>query len=413
MHAVKKRTEFEKRQAELVTTPIPKEKWIYDWIESKLIDVGVSKKWASKFKFRIIREWNSNPMSSEEKKRWLRRGFLPNSINLYQLTEENYKSYLSDVDYIRIHPLNNHFGFWINDKITLKYIFSKPICINKEKETWVNLMPDYYLYIENDGHFSYLMESPESIKRDSFYLLHLLQQKKRLALKPSNGGGGFGFVDLQFIEGSIIWNDDEISEEELLTRQNSLNGYIITAFINQHHDFDKIWDKSVCTLRVTAVKQLDDTYDGGNIDIISSYVRFGTLSSDGACNMHTGGVAIHFDIDTGEYGKFFFRYPGFGEEGQTQYDSHPDTGWKPLKGEKIPRHEEVRDAIYTICNYLSSLEYFGVDIVITDDSVQLLEINCLPAISSPQALEGPLLDNPQAAKFFKRKLSEKDSSLHQ
>ncbi len=411
MQAVKTITALDQQQAQLVSTPIPKEEWIYKWIEKKLEAVGFTKKWASRYKYRIIREWNTNPMHSIEKKRWLRRGFMPSTVGLYHLNEDNYAHYLSDVDYMRIHPLNNHFAFWINDKITLKYIFDHPICINKEKNEWVDLMPEYYLYIENDGHFSYLMDSPESIVKDEKYLIHLLREKKRLALKPSNGGGGFGFVDLQLVNDNIQWNEELISEEEFLQRQKSLNGYIITAFISQHHDFDKIWDKSACTLRVIGVKQLDDTFDGGNIDIISSYVRFGTESSGGACNMHTGGVAIHYDVESGEYGDFFFRYPGFGEEGQTRFECHPDTGWKPAKGEKIPLHEQVKDTVYAVCEHLSSLEYFGVDIVITNDGVQLLEINSLPAISSPQSLEGPIFENPKAAKFFKRKLAQKDAEI--
>ena len=405
MIADKKETEYDNKQKSLVNSPIPEEGWIPIWIEQKLKNNGISPRWAKRACHRIIREWNNTPISSNIKKWGIRRGFLPSTIVLYHLNEDNYSHFLSDIDYYRLHPLNNHFVFWINDKITLKYIFSQPICINKQRKEFVNLMPDYFLYIENDGHYSYLMDVPNYIKKDSYFLLHLLQDKGRLAMKPSNGGGGYGFVDLIYKNNEIFWNQENISQTEFNKRKSGLNGYIVTAYITQNHAFDEVWDKSVATLRIIAVKQIDDTFNGGHIDIISSYIRFGTYSSDGACNMHTGGVAIHYDPDTGEYGDFFFRYPGFGEEGQTRYDAHPDTHCC-LKGKKLPHHEKVKDAVIAICEHLSSLQYFGIDLVVTEEGIQLLEINSLPAISSPQSLEGPLFKNPKAAQFFHRKLSE-------
>ena len=79
---------------------------------------------------RMILHWNITDDTIENKLWALQRGFTANRIKLYGLTEENYRFYLSDVDYFMMHPLNNFFAFWINDKVTLKYMFQKPICIN-------------------------------------------------------------------------------------------------------------------------------------------------------------------------------------------------------------------------------------------------------------------------------------------
>ena len=381
--------------------------WISSFICQKLIALGTQKRWAEHLKNKIIREWNASSLSEKEKVKWLRRGFLPNTTQLYGLTDENYTRYLSDVDYLRIHPINNHFAFWINDKITLKYIFANPICIDPAQDEWVNVMPEYYLYIENDGHYTYLMNCPDDIARNEEFLINLLVQKHDLALKPSNGGGGKGFIRLSYRNHAILWNEEVIDRETLAARHDELNGYIVTEYIRQHPDFDPVWDKSVSTLRIITVRNNDNPFGGGNVDVISSYVRFGTVCSEGACNMHTGGVAIHYDFDSGKFGNFFFRYPGFGK---THYDSHPDSGTS-LRGKTLPMWENVRKVVLAVANYLSSLDYLGIDIVITPSSVILLEINSLPAISSPQSLEGPIFDNPQAAKFFNRKLLLKNKSL--
>lgn len=383
---------------------IPNEGIFCEVIDAYLQKQGVRGKWVQSFRKKLINDWNTCELPVEKKIWALENGFMPSSVLLYGLTDDNIKLYLSDLDYIKIHPLNNHFAFWINDKITLKNIFATPIRSISRPGVTYNLMPDYYLYIENDGHFSYLMDSPQHIPHDENYLLNLLKQKKILALKPSNGGGGFGFVKLEMIDDAITWNDSQISEAQLKDNQKSLNGYVVTEFLKQHKDFDSICDKSACTLRVLVVKNIDDVYDGGILDIVASYARFGTEASEGACNMHAGAVAISYDSETGAYGDFFFRYKGFADKDQTRFDKHPDSN-VTLKGKTLPKHEEVKDVVLSACSYLSSLEYFGVDVVITDDSVKILEINTLPAMSTPQVLTGPMFSIPAARAFFNRKLN--------
>ena len=376
-----------------------------EFIEAYLQKIGMQPKWAKSFRTGLIKDWNTCDLPLETKIWAVEHGFRPSSVLLYGLTEENYTQYLSDFDYMRLHPLNNHFAFWINDKITLKNIFASPIKSIAYPGVSYNLMPEYYIYIENDGHFSYLMDSPEDIKHDEYYLLNLLKRKGLLALKPSNGGGGFGFVKLEYKNNNIHWNEEQITEQQLKEKQMSLNGYIITEYLKQHHDFDIVCDQSACTLRVIVVKNIADRFDGGKLDIVSSYARFGTEVSGGACNMHAGAVAIAYDSDTGEYSDTYFRYRGFAEGGQTRFIEHPDSKIV-LKGKKLPKYVEVKDAVLSACSYLSSLEYFGVDVVITDNGVKILEINSLPAMSTPQVVTAPMFTIPAAEMFFSKKLSQ-------
>lgn len=407
MEAEQKYSEFE---VHVTQHRLPDSDQVINEIANYLIGEGLMRKWAFYLAKNIIRDWNTCDDPVDIKLWALNRGFYPSRVALYGLTDNNYKSYLSDIDYFRIHPINNHFAFWINDKITLKYLYNHPIQSTSIKGVTYDLMPDYYCYIENDGHFTYLMNSPKNISHDENYLLNLVKLKGILALKPSNGGGGFGFVQLEYKDNNLYWNRLIISESELKNRQNELYGYIVTEFISQHHDFDSIWNLSVCTLRIIVIKQTVDKYSDGKYNVISSYARFGTKASDGACNMHTGGVAIYYNFETGEYGDYFFRYKGFGPNGQTRWVSHPDTGCV-LKGKKLPRWEEVRDVVMTACQYLTSLEYFGVDVVVTNEKVQILEINSLPAISSPQALQGGVFNNINAAQFFQDKIDAKMKEL--
>lgn len=386
---------------------IPDDMLIFDVIDAYLQKQGMQAKWAKAYRKKLIKDWNTCALSFDKKMWAVKRGFLPSRVQLYNLDEFNYMQYLSDMDYWRIHPINNHFAFWINDKITLKNIFAAPIKSITDKSVTYNLMPDYFLYIENDGHFSYLMDSPSHINKDKDYLLNLLMDKKILALKPSNGAGGFGFVKLEYKNDLIVWNDKIISKKKFIENQQLLNGYIVTEYLKQNDEFNCICNKSACTLRVIVVKNINDKYDGGNLDIIASFARFGTNLSQGICNMQAGAVAIPYDSNTGAYGDYFYRYKGFTEGLETRFAEHPDSKIS-LKGKFLPKYKEVKDVVLTACSHLSSLEYFGVDVVITNDAVKILEINSLPAISTPQVLFGPIFSIPAAKQFFEKKLNRND-----
>ena len=371
-------------------------------VEIILQNLGLQAARASFFAESLEKDWNITQLS-DEKKHWaLSHGFFPSRIALYNLTEQNYKDYLSDFDYFRLHPLNNHFAIWVNDKLTLKYIFPKEIETLGGRK--INIMPEYYLYIENDGHYSYLMDSPLSIAHNSDYLLNLVKEKKVLALKPSRGSGGYGFVKLEYTNSCIYANGEEIKPTDFNDFKDKLNGYLITAFVTQHTDLDYIWKDSVCTLRIVAVKNIVNQHQERQTDVIVSYARFGTSISHGASNLSSGGVGIAYDFNTGIFQGSFYKQKQFCENDSQQLECHPDTK-VILKGTKLPHWNLVKDTVLTICQYLSSLDYFGFDIMITQEGIKLCEINTLPALDIEQVMHDPIFKNPQASKFFNEKRS--------
>lgn len=336
----------------------------------------------------------------------LKRGFRSTRYQQYGLTEKNYMDYLSDKQYYQLHPLNNHFAFWINDKLTLKYMLPEYVYIDGTSDTKFRLMPKYYLYVENDGHFTYLEDAPVELKHDKYFLLNLIKVIKEVAMKPNNGSSGIGFVHLRYENDTIFWNDDVLTEVELVEKQDLLRGYIVIEYIHQHEQHCKVWPSSENTLRIVAVREMNDKYNGGDVRIISSYVRFGTKVSKGVCNMAAGGLNLSFDWETGKYGDFMNRHLKYCPDGNIRLFEHPDTHVSII-GEYIPHLDKIKAAVYEVCNHLSSLEYYGLDIIVEQDSVRVLEVNSLPGLDSIQILNGPIFRNPLAAPFFERKLKLK------
>lgn len=86
-----------------------------------------------------------------------------------------------------------------------------------------------------------------------------------------------------------------------------------------------------------------------------------------------------------------------------KFDRHPDSKIS-LEGKILPHWEFVRDIVYSVCYYLSSLEYFGFDLMITDGGVKICEINTLPAQDDAQVMCGPFWKNSAARTYFELKL---------
>lgn len=371
----------------------------YDKLLEKIRETGMDYKWSRMFVKKLRDDEVAFPVSDEEKKKWaLERGFYPGRIELYGLTDKNYMNYMPDYQYFMLHPINNHFLKWL-DKTTLKYVLNSNGC--------EDAMPEYYVYVENEqcgGRFTYLMDCPEDIPKDKNFLLNLLRRKKILAMKPNSGtSGGLGFIKLEMRNDGIYENNrliDEIRFEEI---RDTMKNYIITEYCHQHHDLARIWPDSECTLRVIMCKDpTDDKYASTTWSCAVCYARFGTSINGGASNLSSGGVGIGFDFKTGKYNDYCIRYKRFTRDGIWMLNKHPDTK-EEWRERVLPNWAFVRRQIDMICRHISSLDYLGLDIIITENGMKLCEINSHPAMDYEQVMCGPTLSHPKIKAFFEQK----------
>lgn len=378
----------------------------YTMLLKKMRELGMDHKWAISF-VKSLEEDEENFSASEEEKKWaLERGFFPGRIKLFGLTEENYKGFLPDYHYSMMHPLNNHFLKWL-DKLTLKYILDGNDCRE--------MMPDYYAYVENElcgGRWTYLMNCPTDIPKDKDFLWNLLKQQKILAMKPNSGtSGGLGFIKLELRNDGIFENNKLIDMVRLEEIRDTMRNYIITEYVHQHSELATVWPGSECTLRVIMCKDpTADKYAATNWTCVVSYARFGTKISGGASNLSSGGVGVGFDFETGALHENAIQYSKFAKDKEWLMSKHPDTGvvWKDLK---LPNWEYVRSKIGILCKYISSLDYLGLDIIITENGMKICEINSLPSLGDEQIISGPVLKKEKVYEFFQHKGLESINSM--
>ena len=364
----------------------------YDTMLQKVREAGMEYRWSRMFVKKLADDEKAFPVSEKEAEFALKHGFYPGRVALYGLNEENWQNYLPDFHYFMLHPMNNHFLKWL-DKTTLKYVLNSNGC--------ESTMPEYYLYVENDDSYTYLMDAPVHIPKNGDYIMNLLRWKGVLAMKPNSGtSGGFGFIKLELRDGALFENNKQITLERFEEIKHNMRNYIVTEYAHQHHELAKIWPDSECTLRVIMVKNpKSDIYEKATWSCAVSYARFGTSINGGASNLSSGGIGIGFDFETGSYNDFAIRYKRFCQDGNTFLDHHPDTGvyWQ---GQGLPNWPVVKEKISKICDHIASLDYLGLDIIITEDGMKLCEINSHPAMDYEQIMCGPILKKEKIKAFF-------------
>ena len=308
-----------------------------------------------------------------------KRGFFVKSVDRYCLNENNYKEYLSDFSYLKMHPLNGRYSHWIDDKLTSWYILSE------FKEN----LPDYYFLIEDNSSILKLPDCPENCSADAEGILTLLEEKKSIAVKLYSGSLGVGFYHLQYENEKYFANKIEQSREEILNILRSLKRYLVTEYITNHQSLQKIYPHALSTIRVLGL------HDSGKEPVIAGgIIRFGTKLSGSVDNAGAGGVWCVFNPEDG-----FYSTPISGDKTIIP-PVHPDTG-EILEG-YIPQWEMIVSLIKNVMSYIPSLSYLGFDVAVTEKSIKIIEINSHSDIYIYQNRDGgtPLLVNPRTKDFY-------------
>lgn len=223
-------------------------------------------------------------------------------------------------------------------------------------------------------------------------------------MKPNSGtSGGLGFIKLELREDKLYENNKQIPVERFEEIRDTMRNYIITEYTQQHHDLAAIWPDSECTLRVIMSKDpAVDRFSPATWSCAASYARFGTVASGGVSNLSSGGIGVGIDFETGRYKDFGMIYKQFSPDGNWLLDEHPDTKvkWRELT---VPKWDYVKEQIFTVCQHISSLDYLGFDVVITEEGMKILEINTLPAVGYSQIMCGPALSDPKIKAFYEHK----------
>ncbi len=310
----------------------------------------------------LKKDFLTNKDTTLREKLWAaKHGFLSYRLHQYGITKDNYRNFIADFEYKWLRHINNKYRHWMEDKITVKYICSD----------YNSCFPEYYYHISlknGNNKVIPMMDCPEGFGNTYEDIFKLVQLKGDLALKPDEGSHGDGFYKFSYADGKYYLNHQEADRQDVLNiLEDVKNQYLVTEYINMHHEIKRIYDGAVNTIRMIVFKK-----DGKNPVIGNAYMRFGSKRTGAVDNMGAGGMFARIDIDTGR----FYDAKIIEANEIKPCLCHPDTGVK-IEG-YLPNWDKVKEQVLSVARNIPQLEYFGFDLALTEDGLKFPEINRFP-----------------------------------
>lgn len=200
---------------------------------------------------------------------------------------------------------------------------------------------DYYKkYINRD----YLKPNFSKEEFDKF-----IKNKDKIILKPVNGIGGKGIEIKNTNEANLY----EYSKD-----------FLVEEIIQQNKELNKIYDKSVNSIRMFTF------FDGKNSYLLQSIIKFG--NNGFVDNFSSGGMYAFLD----DYGKIIT--PAI-DQNDNIYTIHPYSK-KQILGFQVPLFDEAKKTVLEASKELKEVKYIGWDVALKDGGVCIIEGNSYPGV---------------------------------
>lgn len=307
---------------------------------------------------------SKEPGISEEDRQWCyERGFFAYRVPEIGLSEENYRSYVSDYEYFWVNRINSNYQDWITNKLQARFV------LDKFKEH----MPKHYYNIRcynGDKRIIALPDLPKGYTPSIDSIIRLVKTEKQLALKKTYGSHGDGFVKFTYTDGAMYLNDeitDKAALEQFLFGHEGL--YLITEYVEMHPFIAAMYPNALNTVRITCMNK---TNERGVIG--ACFLKVGHSKGGYTDNINTaaGGIMVDVDKHSGVIQNSEFKRGNW----YTPCPVHPDTS-VALTG-TVPHWDMIIGGVKHIASELPQIEYMGFDIAITPEGYKVIEINVFP-----------------------------------
>ena len=186
--------------------------------------------------------------------------------------------------------------------------------------------------------------------------LDFFKQNKVIIVKPIDGEGGKGIEKYEYI------NDEEskIVYSSLLFKKQLL----VEQCIKQHPDMNKLYNKSVNTLRMFTF------YKDGQAYFLQAILKVG--NGGVVDNFSIGGMYTYVDDEGTVYAEAI-------DQMDNKYYKHPISN-ETIVGFKVPMFKEAVGMVKEAAKVVPEMEYIGWDVAISEDGPVLVEGNCYPGV---------------------------------
>lgn len=155
--------------------------------------------------------------------------------------------------------------------------------------------------------------------------------------------------------------------------------YVLEGKVYNCRELRELNPSSLNTLRV--VTMIDNE---GLIHVLGAWLRVGAIGKV-VDNWGAGGVGYNVDIETGMIDR------AGRDKKNRSYIYHPGTD-KCMVGFRIPNFKNVLESVKKMAALTPYARYVGWDIAITEDGIDLIEMNFPPGHDMMQSFENPVYD---------------------
>lgn len=185
-----------------------------------------------------------------------------------------------------------------------------------------------------------------------------------LFCKKLDGECGKDIFVLEIKNGSLMMNGELIDINAF--NNTILNStYLLQEKVTQHNEMNRLYPKALNTIRLVTIKNIKTK----EIRVFPSNLRIGAHGAY-VDNGSQGGIAVGFDLETGQLYRFGLQKPPYG----TKTEKHPDTE-TVFSSFTIPFIKEVKEQAIFLHSMLDGIYSIGWDIAITEEGPLFIEGN--------------------------------------
>ncbi len=400
-----------------------------------LIAKGFSAKRAKGWVVRVRKDRKNNKDHSFGNKKWAyKNGYMPDYVETFGINESNKDQYISERDYYYLQPINGTYRKWLANKVTSRKIFSP----------YREFLNEFYykLSLKNEGEV--VAKALEDCPREGQTaedVIELIRDKKVIAVTEPrrNRNALIKYEDGKFYFQNEVCEDevDLFSKIRVFHRHPLLVDYVAPAadFVTEYDPFGetvrlvvnhKTGEKPVIgeayvrfgahyteeinelKLRICEAYGIDDTFvklqmEGEESDEEANEDNENARAVDAfedddrfvRTDKYFGGILVPIDIETGEYKKGKLLLNGNVYEVDTDFE----TGLK-IEG-AVPHWDELKKKVTKMCDFAPQLEFFGMDVVITEEAFKIRRFINVPKYPTTYTL------SKETVEFLQYKLAEK------
>lgn len=201
------------------------------------------------------------------------------------------------------------------------------------------------------------------ISRDWMYLdnnldefVEFFNSHKDIIVKPIDGSGGKGIEKYTYVNSN--------QAKKLFTSLVENNQLLVEGFIKQHPEMNRLYDKSVNTLRMfTFIKD-------GQPHFLQAILKIG--NGGVVDNFSSGGMYTYVNDD----GVVFVEAI---DQADNVFYTHPVSNTQ-IVGFKVPMFKEAVDMVKECSKVVPQVAYVGWDVAISESGPEIVEGNCFPGV---------------------------------